>query len=245
MNSKKRTLVIGDIHGGLKALKQVYKRAKISEKDTLIFVGDYGDGWSEAAGVISYLIQLSVTNDCIFIRGNHDALVYRYLKHNDLNAIWLQHGGSSTMDSYVGISAKERNTHIQFLENLENYYVDSENRLFVHAGFTNQSGPEFEYYPNMVYWDRTLWEMACALDKDISPNNELYPKRLKLFKEVYIGHTPTTKIGRNTPTNFANVWNVDTGAAFKGSISVIDIATKEYWQSDPVWRLYPDEKGRN
>ncbi|MFT7072058.1 MAG: serine/threonine protein phosphatase 1 [Patiriisocius sp.] len=245
MNTVKRTLVIGDIHGGLKGLRQVFERADVSEKDRLIFVGDYGDGWSESAGVISYLIELSVTNDCVFIRGNHDYLVYQYLKINDNNPMWLIHGGAATKKSYDPISEEEKEQHIQFLEELENYHIDSENRLFVHAGFTNQTGPSHEFFPNMVYWDRTLWEMVCALDKNLSPNNVLYPKRLKLFKEIFIGHTPTTKIGRSIPTNFANVWNIDTGAAFKGTISVLELDTKEYWQSDPVWQLYPDEKGRN
>jgi serine/threonine protein phosphatase 1 len=44
-----RTLVIGDIHGGLRALHQI-KRAKVTKEDTLIFLGDYVDGWSHLAG---------------------------------------------------------------------------------------------------------------------------------------------------------------------------------------------------
>jgi serine/threonine protein phosphatase 1 len=41
------------------------------------------------------------------------------------------------------------------------------------------------------------------------------------------------------------VWNVDTGAAFKGPVSIMDVKTKQVWQSDPVWKLYPNEEGRN
>ena len=32
-----RTLVIGDIHGGLRALHQIMERAKVTTNDTLIF----------------------------------------------------------------------------------------------------------------------------------------------------------------------------------------------------------------
>ena len=53
-----RTLVIGDIHGGLKALHQVVERANITKDDHLIFLGDYVDGWSESAQVLQYLIKL-------------------------------------------------------------------------------------------------------------------------------------------------------------------------------------------
>ena len=65
------------------------------------------------------------------------------------------------------------------------------------------------------------------------------------FKEIYIGHTPVTRLGETVPLHYANVWNIDTGAAFKGPLSVVDVDTKEVWQSDPVYRLYPSEKGRN
>ena len=47
------------------------------------------------------------------------------------------------------------------------------------------------------------------------------------------------------PVQKANIWNVDTGAAFKGPITVMDIDTKKFWQSDKVTDLYPDEIGRN
>jgi serine/threonine protein phosphatase 1 len=43
----------------------------------------------------------------------------------------------------------------------------------------------------------------------------------------------------------ANVWNVDTGAAFTGRLSALNIDTKKYFQSDVVRTLYPQEKGRN
>jgi serine/threonine protein phosphatase 1 len=117
--------------------------------------------------------------------------------------------------------------------------------LFVHAGFTNLNGVNHEYFPKLFYWERTLWELAVALDKSMSPDALLYPKRLKLYSEIYIGHTPVTKINKTIPLQMANVWNIDTGAAFLGPLTILDIDTKEYWQSDSLPQLYPDEKGRN
>ena len=240
-----RTLVIGDIHGGLKALKQVLQKIKLSAEDIFVFLGDYVDGWSESAETVSFLINFSETYSCIFLRGNHDELLYEFLKFEDAKLMWLKHGGESSRKSYESLSEYELAQHIRFFENLENYYIDSENRLFCHAGFTHHNGPEYEYYSNTTYWDRSLWEMVCAMDKSLSISNEKYPKRLKLFKEIYLGHTSTTRIGKTTPVNFANVWNIDTGAAFKGPLSIIDVDAKEVWQSEPVWGLYPNEKGRN
>ena len=69
----KRTLAIGDIHGGFKAFTQVLERAAVTENDTLIFLGDYVDGWSESSQIIQFLIELAEKQECIFIKGNHDA----------------------------------------------------------------------------------------------------------------------------------------------------------------------------
>ena len=240
-----RTLVIGDIHGGLRALHQIFERAQITTKDRLIFLGDYVDGWSESPAVLDFLIQLQATHACIFIRGNHDALLCEWLRESKDNLMWYRHGGESTVNAYAQVAAHRKQKHVAFLQSLENYYLDDQNRLFVHAGFTNMNGVAFEHFPKLFYWERTLWEMALALDKNLNPDSALYPKRLKLYKEIYIGHTPVTQIGESTPIQMASVWNVDTGAAFKGPLTVLDVDTKKYWQSDPLTDLYPDQIGRN
>lgn len=237
--------VIGDIHGGLKALIQVLKKIKISEKDLLIFLGDYVDGWSESPEVINHLITLKNKYNCIFIKGNHDDLLLNYLKTKSFNKEWLIHGGSSTIKAYEKINQDIINKHISFLESLKEYFIDEDNRLYIHAGFTNQKGVEYEYFKPSFYWDRTLWETAISLNPNISFDDILYPNRLKIYKEIYIGHTPVTKINKTTPHQASSVWNVDTGAAFTGSLSILNVDTKEFWQSDSLPLLYPNEKGRN
>ncbi len=241
-----RTLVFGDIHGGFKALQQVFNKANITKEDKLIFLGDYVDGWSEVIEVIDFLISLNATHNCVFIKGNHDDLCYQWLKNNTNNPLWLQHGGQATIDAYSKLSESKKKEHIYFFENnLVNYYLDNQNRLFVHAGFTNLHGVTHEYFPEMLYWDRTLWEMALAMNEQLPKSHAFYPKRLQHYKEIYIGHTPVTRIGETKPYNAANVWNIDTGAAFKGPLTVLDVTTKRFWQSQPVHELYPNENGRN
>lgn len=239
-----RTLVIGDIHGGLRALEQILDRASVTANDKLIFLGDYVDSWSESPQTLDFLITLRKTNHCIFIRGNHDELLLQWLLGKD-NEMWHQHGGLATMASYADIGPQVKQKHIAFLESLENYYLDEKNRLFVHAGFTNMHGVKTEHYPRLLFWDRTLWETAIAMDPAIRPGDAAYPKRFQNYREIYIGHTPVTKIGQTVPTKRANIWNVDTGAGFAGTISIMDADTKEFWQSDPLPGLYPGESGRN
>lgn len=240
-----RTLVIGDIHGGLRALHQIMDRAKVTKNDTLIFLGDYVDGWSQSPDVIDFLIELGKNQKCIFIRGNHDELLLNWLDKSKDNLEWYKHGGESTVIAYATVSIEKKKAHIDFLESLENYYLDEKNRLFVHAGFTNMNGIAYEHYPRLFYWDRSLWETALAMDQTIEKTSFFYPRRLTLYHEIYIGHTPTTRIDETTPIQKACVWNVDTGAAFKGPLTILDIDTKEFWQSEPLPNLYPTEKGRN
>ena len=240
-----RTIAIGDIHGGLKGLVQLLNKLEVKDEDELIFMGDYVDGWSESAQVVQFLIDLSKKIKCIFIRGNHDVWCEDWLKTGEVNMTWYIHGGMETMASYDGFSEEEKEVHIAFFKNLKLYHLDEQNRLFLHAGFTSMHGVEKEVHKPTLYFDRTLWELALAIDNNLDTKSHFYPNRLKHYNEIYIGHTPTTNFNVEIPMNAVNIWNVDTGAAFKGRISGMDIETKQYLQSDPVYSLYPNEKGRN
>ncbi len=110
------------------------------------------------------------------------------------------------------------------------YHLDEQNRLFIHAGFTSMHGPQHEKYPTNFSWDRTLWEVAITTNKRLKKTSLFYPKRLKLFNEIYIGHTPTLYYNETIPMQGCNVWNVDTGAAFTGPL--------------PLWILIPKSFGK-
>ena len=246
-----RTLVIGDIHGGHRALIQLLERLEPRPDDVLLFLGDYVDGWSESYEVIEELIAFQHKRARlkqaapIFLRGNHDELVLDFLVKGQENEQWLHHGGTSTIKSYSGRSEADVARHIAFLtDELEDFYELDGNGFF-HAGFHNLNGPHYEYYKNLPYWDRSLWEMALCMDPDLTEDDPRYPKRLTLYKEIFIGHTPTTRLDSTQPIHAANVWNVDTGAAFTGPLTALCVETKEVWQSDPLPDLYPGEEGRN
>ncbi len=240
-----RTIAIGDIHGGLKALIQVLNKIEIKDGDSLIFMGDYVDGWSEAAHVIQLLIELSEKVNCVFIKGNHDVWCENWLNSKGVNSTWYMHGGKETIESYENFTPEQKKQHLKFFKNMNLFHIDKQKRLFLHAGFTSMHGVEKEVHTSSFYVDRSLWEMALAMDKDLEPTSIFYPKRLKHYSEIYIGHTPTTNYKYDMPMNAANIWNVDTGAAFKGKVSAMNIDTKEVWQSDDLPSLYPHETGRN
>lgn len=236
---------IGDIHGGLKALKQLISKLNLGKGDELVFLGDYVDGWSESAQVIEFLMKFSKEYKCVFIKGNHDVWCEDWLRSQTVEPVWYQHGGKGTIESYSEINEMDKLKHLGFFEQMKLYHIDSNNRLFIHAGFTSMHGVEEEYSEANFYYDRTLWEMTLVFDKSIKKDAVNYPKRLTHYNEIYIGHTPTINYKEHRPMNALNVWNVDTGAAFTGKLSAIDIDSKEIFQTDAVFRLYPNEKGRN
>jgi serine/threonine protein phosphatase 1 len=75
------------------------ERAKVTKEDTLIFLGDYVDGWSQSPQVLDYLIELNTTNNCVFIRGNHDELLLHWLE-TAKTILWYKHGGEATVLAY-------------------------------------------------------------------------------------------------------------------------------------------------
>lgn len=250
-----RTFVIGDIHGGLLALKQVLKAVNFDyENDKLIVLGDVTDGWPDVAESIEELLKIK---NLVYLKGNHDEWTERWLmsyldhgpKMSKPGMIWYQQGGKATIESYQ----KNRNLvdkHLKFLEDAKLYYVDEENRIFMHAGFNPDVPLEDQYVLQVgqkegenatFYWDRSFW--GRVIDSKNWGKKEIIWEN---YKEIYIGHTPTINyIEESKPMNVGNVWNMDSGATYDGRLTIMDIDTKEITQSDPVYELYPDHMGRN
>ncbi|HEC63897.1 MAG TPA: hypothetical protein ENI23_01235 [bacterium] len=128
-----RTLVIGDIHGAYKALMQVLERANYTIEDKVIFLGDVADGWVEVPECVTKILSMPNT---VYILGNHDMWLRDYLSRGSAPSIWTSQGGRATIDAYERLDNLEMNIrHLMFLRAAKPYYIDEENRLFVHGGF--------------------------------------------------------------------------------------------------------------
>ncbi|NBW70053.1 MAG: serine/threonine protein phosphatase, partial [Bacteroidetes bacterium] len=70
-------MAIGDIHGCLKTLKALLKDliSEFGRERTFIFLGDYVDRGPDSKGVIDFLLEFRTEYNCIFLRGNHDAML--------------------------------------------------------------------------------------------------------------------------------------------------------------------------
>lgn len=233
---------IGDIHGSYKGLIQCLERSSFNkEEDTLITLGDIADGWSQVPECIEELLSIK---NLITIKGNHDEWTYEWLRDDSAPNIWTSQGGQATIDAYEKQPhLKEKHLYEFFSKQLP-YYIDESNRAFVHAGYTSLDGLGNETIEDEYWWDRKLWGIALGAKNPFIRGDSELPKILRPHTEIFIGHTTTTRWGISTPINACNVWNIDTGGGWDGKITIMNIDSKEFFQSNTCSELYPDEKGR-
>ena len=199
------------------------------QNDRLIFLGDVADGWSQVPECIEEFLKI---RHRVILKGNHDVWFEKFLSSGDQPEHWLLQGGIITVRSYE----EKQNLikpHLTFMKSAMIYYLDTENRLFVHAGFNPDKRVEETDNPEEDYfWTRDVYKRSFVA-----------PVMPELYHEIYIGHTPTRDISA-IPLKNNNVWLMDQGAAWDGRLSLLNVRTKEFFQSDPVKALYPDEPGR-
>ncbi len=225
-----RTFVLGDLHGAYRALKQCFEKADFDHQvDELIFLGDVSDGWSQVPECIEEFRKIKNLH---YVKGNHDLWFMQWLEKGYKPEIWMVQGGLITVRAY-----QEKTTlaadHLKFLKKGNPFYLDPYKRLFVHAGFTYDKPVELTDDPEEdYYWNRDIYQRSFR--------QEILPE---FYAEIYIGHTPSHGISQ-CPIKNHNVWLMDQGAGWNGYLSMMDINTKEVFQSDNVITLYPDEPGR-
>lgn len=248
--------VIGDIHGAYNALVQVLERSGFDyENDLLITIGDIVDGWGDSYMCVKELLKIPNRVD---IMGNHDAWFKTFIDTGVHDVAWTM-GALATARSYAkaaGInfmiekinnydgsgyllnlnSGDIPDEHKSFFRKQHYYYKDEKNNLFIHGGF-NPSTPLRETLPYNMMWDRHLWNKHLHI-----MGSSMKLKYVEEFNQIFIGHTATVIIGTDKPVHIDKLWNVDTGAGGGGKLTIMDIDTNEYWQSDIVPDLYPNDE---
>jgi len=249
-----RVLVMGDVHGGFKAMKHVLEVANFDyNNDTLICLGDVVDGWSESKEVIDELLKIT---NLIYLLGNHDEWALEYYSGEFvingkvvINENWFYQGGKETIDS-LGDYYTQDPKYLEFLKTGKFYHtIEKEDGLliFAHANIPNRmfnmdklvmTGKSEEFI-----WERYLIQEAARM-------RNTWKTVDTRFKEIYLGHSGVGYLmpieeHQWKPQKMTNVWAMDTNAAYSGKVSLLDIDTKELFQSDFVCRYYPNERGRN
>lgn len=226
-----RTFVIGDIHGHLDALIQCLERSGFDKtSDRLICLGDVCDRGNQVLECIDLLLTIP---NLVYLIGNHDYWTRMWLSELFSGSmsmrleedLWLQQGGKETKNSITkyGTTTENNKRVLEFLEKAVPYHV--ENRMaFVHGGIEPDSKVENNSIDTLM-WDRRLVSEARyrALESDPVVTE---------YDLLFCGHTPTLSYNSYFPIKYSNVWMIDTGVCYEGCLTIMNIDTKEYFQSD-------------
>jgi serine/threonine protein phosphatase 1 len=216
--------VVGDIHGRDDLLEELCGhidddlKSERGNEAIEIYLGDYVDRGPESARVINRLLDRRSRRKTIFLRGNHDRVLERFLQGEPSLEDWRQVGGFETLLSYGvqpdmlrdlpdqvsvrrALADRLPDSHRVFLAELRPHYSAGA-YFFVHAGV--RPGVPLEQQAESDY----LWIRDDFLDHSGS------------FGRIVVhGHTPVMQ-----PELLPNRINLDTGAYATGVLSCLKIS---------------------
>jgi hypothetical protein len=218
-----RIYAVGDIHGRTDLLAKLLCgisadcRRRTIERAVTVFIGDYIDRGPASRGVLDLLVRWRRENEAVFLRGNHETFLPRFLADSRFLDEWRQYGGLETLLSYglkptinpdrheqVRLADELANVipsqHIDFLKSLHLSFCCGD-FLFVHAGI-RPGVPIHEQTEDDLLWIR----------------GEFLAHEHPFERFIVHGHTPV-----NTPDLRSNRLNIDTGAFATGRLTCIVI----------------------
>jgi len=194
-----RVISVGDIHGCLDSLVFLIDNLKLTDKDLIIFLGDYVDRGPKSPGTIEYLLDLDKSKSCIFLRGNHDSMMLSFLGSGGIFGRYYTdscNGGKTTLDQYKVSSIQTKYagretepnhirdyilehkipfSHMEFLKNTLMYF-EMDHAFYSHAGFESNLYAPYDSQTEEAY----TWTREGFLGRS-------HAKALK--KHVMHGHT--------------------------------------------------------
>lgn len=214
-------IAIGDIHGCSKTLKLLLDRLddEFGDSRVYVFIGDYVDRGPDSKGVIDLLLDFRKSHDCVFLRGNHDAMLLNYQADKSW-VQWFDNGGATTIDSYGddGTDTSIPYEHLKFFVDTE-LFLDTPEYLFVHGGVPADSTIEsalkdeslyssFMWRREHIYSDHNMWE-----------------------KTVVFGHTPV-----RSPIDEQRKLGIDTGCVYPqyGKLTAVVLPEKDFVQQKNI-----------
>jgi serine/threonine protein phosphatase 1 len=208
----KKFFAVGDIHGCFHKLRALMEKIPIDlERDTLIFIGDYIDRGPNSIEVVDFLLDLKKRYPgIIFLKGNHEDMLEKYLNGTD-RVTYLFNGGQRTLDSYLNkpnssgmhpIPAE----HLEFFRSLRLYY-ETTDYIFVHAGLR----------PRVPLESQNSEDLLWIRDKFID-------SKYDFGKRVIFGHTPLAK-----PLVEPNKIGIDTGSVYGNALTCVQLPELEFF----------------
>lgn len=221
-DDSERVFAIGDIHGCRNELNtlltHLYESENLTQRDLVIFIGDYVDRGPDSRGVIDRLIDFQQEfPKSVFLRGNHEDMLLDHLGFGGrMGQAYLFNGGDATFKSYqipLGDTPKAQleqipEEHIDFLVGLEGY-VQVGSYVFAHAGLSPIRDLNAQEEQD-IYWIRD----------EFIQNKHPFPKT------VVFGHTPYENVFFEPPFKIG----IDTGLVYGNLLSCVELASQTIHQ---------------
>ena len=212
-----RTIAIGDVHGQLATLTELFARIEQTGWDRLVFLGDYIDRGLDSKGTIDFirsLQDLHGRDKVVAIKGNHEDMCLHAFSQYDVNdselgTAFYYNGGESTLDSFkaAGFSGIPQD-YLDWMKALPVRYED-EKAHYIHAGAL-PGLPIDEQEDSDLLWERdTFLKTEYTWDK-----------------VVIHGHTPMKQVVERP-----NIISIDTGAGYGDALTAFCVETKEIMQA--------------
>lgn len=209
-----RIFVIGDIHGYLNKLQELWRKIDPDpQRDQIVFLGDYVDRGPNSREVVELVLLIKREFPrTVCLMGNHELMLLDYLTYRKDPWTFFLNGGVETIHSYelIGDDPESQmpHEHMGFFNSLKLYY-ETEEYLFVHAGIRH--GMPL----NQQTLDDLLWIRGDFIDCD------------KDFgKLVIFGHTPFPR-----PLVQQNKIGIDTGAGYGGRLTCLELPTRVFYSA--------------
>jgi serine/threonine protein phosphatase 1 len=218
-----RIYAVGDIHGSASLLKKLLLQIEMDDKrhparrSIIVCLGDYLDRGPDSRLTIDLLMECSNRREIIFLKGNHETFVPRFLDDPATLDEWRLCGGLETLVSYgltpsinpnrsdrerlaIELARRMPAAHRDFIESLDLSFCCGD-FYFVHAGIRPEI-PLVKQREEDLLWirdDFLLWERPFE-------------------KFIVHGHTPVNSLDARS-----NRINIDTGAFATGRLTCIAI----------------------
>lgn len=158
INSKRRIIVISDIHANYDYLVNLLKKINYTRRDYLFIDGDITEKGPYSLKTLTFIMMLAKHNEVYCVKGNCDNLFYRdFNDPNELkimweyvlstpNSLWWEMFESlgievKTIEDFkkaIPVCHKEFETELQFLDNLPTV-IETPKITFVHAGLKSKN----------------------------------------------------------------------------------------------------------
>lgn len=214
---------IGDIHGRADLLDTIHRAieadaaARASHRRVVVYLGDYVDRGLDSKGVIERLLGQPLPGfERVFLKGNHEDALLKFLDEPQFGRDWKYYGGLETLMSY-GVTdlplkddeaafeaardqfvARMPEDHLDFLRTLRLSHSEGD-YFFAHAGV--RPGVDLD---------------AQAAEDLMWIRDDFLAAREDFGKVVVHGHTPEER-----PVERANRIGVDTGAYITGVLTAV------------------------